>query len=1308
MNRSRVRLTTTCIVALFAILPATGSAGEVETPAVSLTLEQRVACAEKVADVYWDHRIWPDANTNPKPDRSEVVPRSQVAAGVEKSLVQEAVLEHLQGEPLTSRQVQRELDRMARSTQHPRLLADVFDALGNDPTLIAECYVRPRLVERLLHQAYAWDPELHRGLRDRATDELSQVGSLSDLGRTSAVVTETTWVRVDGFPPDTGLADDEVALEPNEWSAATRRLAARFPMEIPDEPGEPGLTDPTELLARQVGLGVSPLFETARGFAVVEVLEARNGRLRVAAATWPKRGVDDWLKTLSDSLAPANPAGGSYVLPQLKAWQPCVDDTWTPTVGSGSPSARQSHTMVWTGTEVIAWGGTDNTLLGDGGRYDPATDTWVPMSSTGAPTPRHSAAAVWTGLEVVVWGGYDGSPVNTGSRYNPVTDTWTPTSTVNAPSGRMYIDAVWTGTEMIVWGGYYTTNTGGRYDPSTDTWTTMTTTNAPSARANHAVVWTGTEMIVWGGEQSGPLDTGGRYDPSTDTWTAMSTVGAPSPRRNLSGVWTGTEVIVWGGDASGPVLDTGGRYDPATDSWLATTMVDAPTARTNHSAVWTGTAMVVWGGVDSPTEYNTGGRYDPATDTWTATSTTGAAIPRTNHQAVWTGTEMIVWGGFTGSPTDTGGRYDPVTDTWVAMSPNMPSARTKHTAVWTGAEMIIWGGQDDSPYTNNGSRYDPASDSWAATSIVDAPDARDRHRAVWTGTEMIVWGGWAGDYPEYYNTGGRYNPATDSWTATATSGAPVGRYDHAAVWTGTEMIVWGGTVSSASALTGGRYNPATDSWTATSTVGAPDSTNDTVAVWTGSRMLVWGGYSATDEGGRYDPVSDSWTPISMIGVPEARQWHTGVWTGSEFIVWGGYTGYAHLDSGGRYNPATDTWVATSTSSAPTGRRLPGSVWTGTEMIVWGGHDDIGRQNTGGRYDPATDSWTPTTTTGAPRPRFLHTSVWTGTEMIVWGGDMSPWKTNTGGRYCASSVIGVDFGDAPDPTYPTLLASDGARHSFDGLFHLGASVDGETDGQPTAAADGDDLDGTDDEDGVVFTSGLGRGVDAAVEVTASGSGLLNAFVDFNADGDWIDPGEQVFTDQAVVAGPNSLSFAVPLAATLGPTFARFRLSSSSGLGPTGHATDGEVEDYRVEIVEGPDLAVEMTASPEPVPSGYPLTYTLTVTNHGPLTATSVSATDTLPGTVTFISSTPGAPDCSFGAGTLTCDLGTMEPTGTAQITIETVLHHPVWGSVSNAASVSAAEVDPVTANNTATVDTRIALFVDGFENGTTDGWSSSVP
>jgi hypothetical protein len=81
---------------------------------------------------------------------------------------------------------------------------------------------------------------------------------------------------------------------------------------------------------------------------------------------------------------------------------------------------------------------------------------------------------------------------------------------------------------------------------------------------------------------------------------------------------------------------------------------------------------------------------------------------------------------------------------------------------------------------------------------------------------MIVWGG----FP-ILNTGGRYNPTLDSWIATNLAAAPQGRNDHTAIWTGSEMIVWGGFVGGFPLRTGGRYNAGTDSWTATSITNPP-------------------------------------------------------------------------------------------------------------------------------------------------------------------------------------------------------------------------------------------------------------------------------------------------------------------------------------------------------------------------------------------------------------------------------------------------------------------------------------------------------
>jgi N-acetylneuraminic acid mutarotase len=347
-------------------------------------------------------------------------------------------------------------------------------------------------------------------------------------------------------------------------------------------------------------------------------------------------------------------------------------------------------------------------------------------------------------------------------------DTWDAGLVDGAPSPRSGHTAVWTGNVMIVWGGYvsdgvdgYFLNTGARYDPVTDSWAPTSTTGAPSGRTGHAAVWTGSVVVIWGGENKTAYPNhGARYDPVSDTWTPTSVVNAPSARSNPSAVWTGSLMLVWGGSGMGGAFNTGGRYDPANDRWTPMSGIAAPPPAQLHAAVWTGSSMIVWGGYDGSNAVGTGARYDPASDRWTQTSAAGAPSPRFGHSAVWTGSLMVVWGGYDGTDQfDTGGRYDPATDGWTPMSSSFaPSARQDHSVVWTGRSMVVWGGYDfESSGTlvlDTGGRYDPAADGWAPTATTGAPSARYEHTAVWTGTEMLVWGG-EGD-SGFVGTGARY------------------------------------------------------------------------------------------------------------------------------------------------------------------------------------------------------------------------------------------------------------------------------------------------------------------------------------------------------------------------------------------------------------------------------------------------------------------------------------------------------------------------------------------------------------------------
>ncbi|MHB0955706.1 MAG: S8 family serine peptidase [Pirellulaceae bacterium] len=171
----------------------------------------------------------------------------------------------------------------------------------------------------------------------------------------------------------------------------------------------------------------------------------------------------------------------------------------------------------------------------------------------------------------------------------------------------------------------------------------------------------------------------------------------------------------------------------------------------------------------------------------------------------------------------------------------------------------------------------------------------------------------------------------------------------------------------------------------------------------------------------------------------------------------------------------------------------------------------------------------------------------------------------------------DFGDAPAP-YPTLLSQGGASHGLLAGFHLGATVDAENNGLPTPMADGDDMLNLDDEDGVESSGILHAGTIATITVTATSTsrpaGYLQAWVDINRDGDWLDAGEHIIVDRQLATGEYDISFVVPANVTIGNTFARFRYSLEKGVGPAGHSTAGEVEDYAVLV-----LANEPVANPD---------------------------------------------------------------------------------------------------------------------------------
>ena len=244
----------------------------------------------------------------------------------------------------------------------------------------------------------------------------------------------------------------------------------------------------------------------------------------------------------------------------------------------------------------------------------------------------------------------------------------------------------------------------------------------------------------------------------------------------------------------------------------------------------------------------------------------------------------------------------------------------------------------------------------------------------------------------------------------------------------------------------------------------------------------------------------------------------------------------------------------------------------------------------------------------------------------------------------------DYGDAR-PSYPTRLADDGARHVPSGPT-LGANRDAETNGQPNTPATGDDTAGSpDDEDGVSFvgatliasetTATIGQ-VQVTLRNADANSNLLDAWIDFNQDDDWLDPGEQIFTNQSLgtVNGTQTLNFTVPTGTPTGTAHARFRVSTTGNLGPTGLAGDGEVEDHRLTLLPGVSVAVSPSSVPEDGPDS--LVFTFTRSEAGSI----LTANFTVSGTAAF-----GADYTQSGATIFTASSGTVTfPDGADTVTV----------------------------------------------------------
>lgn len=1010
-----------------------------------LTFEERVKAQEAIERVYYEKRIWPKENPGPKPPFEKMVSAETIRAKAEDAVLKSHALEANWGRPLTSEQLQAEMDRFAKKTKDPEGLKALFAALDNDPTLIAEVLARQTLSDRLIRTWYAWDPRFHKDKRRLAEEIADQPEAFLHAPPSGVGVVRARFDLATGEPLE-GDSTEQVSL-PDEEDAPSFKI----PAEILSSLNRGGSSKPVILVTEEEDFFIASRYEReAPGIGVVWTVRAD----KTPFVTWWQENRKSL--SLSEGMERMRNEGDPcFTLRSLENATPSSPDSWKAL--DAPPTSRSLHTAVWTGAEMIVWGGICGESLDSGGIYSPITDSWRHLAFTASsPAPRSNHTAVWTGSEMVIWGGSDPtkSPVtyfNDGGKYDPVTNSWVHIPDYTALAGRKNHSAVWTGDRMLIWGGEnaasYFSN-GATYDPSDSTWISMPTGSLPQ-RSRHIAVWTGSEMVIWGGYNGVYLADGARYSPALGTWMSISDPGTNLiARADHRGVWASGQLLIWGGSNGSP-LASGAIYkpalDPAPNTWTAMATTDAPSARRNHTAIWTGTNMIVWGGGEENSSsdlagFNDGGRFEPFSNTWLPVDTTTAPQRRHFHTAVWTGNEMLIWGGTPSSQEfsiNSGGRYSPTLNSWIPMGSNqIPVPRNDSIAVWTGNEMVIWGGAYI-PYTNNpialasGGRYSPTTDSWTPTSNTDAPTARYYHAGVWTGAKMVVWGG----YPPATNTGGMYNPSTDSWQATSTLGSvPSARHSHTMVWTGARALVWGGL----GATGGGQLDPDTNAWTEITSSGAPSSRYAHAAIWTGSRMMVWGGGNPQttfyNSGGIYDPSTNSWVSTSSSNTPIGRCYYSLSWTGSRALVWGGVINSSGTttNTGGLYDVSNNLWAPAAMGvGVPTNRYSTSGLgtWTGYEAIIWGGrpqylNGNVGRSlRDGGRYEPLSSTWIPMEVSAdSPDARNGHISLWTGTGLIIWGG--SP-ASNSGAIFYPNTpprAIGEILNNYLGQTYTLALGS----------------------------------------------------------------------------------------------------------------------------------------------------------------------------------------------------------------------------------------------------------------------------------------------
>ena len=464
---------------------SSASAGE------PLDFDQRVACRQAIEGIRWQHRIWPAANPSPKPPLAAVLPLQAIERDVERSLRLSGALEQIWQRPVTASDLAAELGRIFRDTREPEQLDDLVRALDRDGYLVAECLARPLLVERLARSYFADDERFGGGdTRPSFEEWLAGLDPELENAPTTAPEDWTGW----SLPELGGGAGDF-------WTPTAALPESTI--------GITAVWTGTEMIVwgggRNTGGRYDPPTDSWTSMAMIGA---------PSPAPRPHGGVD---RHRDDRLGRLRPVHRVLRARQRRALQPggrLVDaDGIEPDLGATLPHRGvDRHRDDRLGRRVTGSMGNNacEIELGQGGRYDPATDTWAAATTSGEPTARTRHRAVWTGDEMIVWGGVSGHrphrhrrPLRPGDRQLDADHHRGGAGAAQRPHrglDRHRDDRLGRLRRLAVRRWHDTLRRRGPLRARDRRLAGQTSTGAPDARADHTAVWTGDEMIVWGGQ----------------------------------------------------------------------------------------------------------------------------------------------------------------------------------------------------------------------------------------------------------------------------------------------------------------------------------------------------------------------------------------------------------------------------------------------------------------------------------------------------------------------------------------------------------------------------------------------------------------------------------------------------------------------------------------------------------------------------------------------------------------------------------------------------------------------------------------